>query len=468
MINIDVDLQAKQLEALKALNESSVVLYGGAKGGGKSWLVRFWQVMRRLKYPNTHGTIIRKTYGDLYDNHIKKFFEEYPELMKNYKSTDKILFFPNGSTLSFRYLDRESDLRNFQGAEYEDIVVDEITQHVEDVFKVLRSSNRTTKKGIKPKMFLTGNPGDIGHAWVKRIFVDRKFNPGEDPNDFAFIKAKVYDNKKLMEADPSYVDRLKALPEKVRRAYLDGDWNVFSGQYFTEWFPELHVVSPFEIPKDWARFRAIDWGFRPDPAVCGWYAVNPTGKTYKYREIEVNEMLPVEFANYIKRLSVYPDGQSEEIQYTVIDPSTFKHDSGESIAEQMYNKGQGIVLREADNTRVAGWTRLRAYLQFKRDDAGQVISEPILQVFSNCIHTIQHFPEMVHDERNPEDIKGKGLYDHQMDETRYFVMSRPLPTEVSVQSLKPTTLVNKAILDFKRAAKRRTESDSYIDDVYGF
>lgn len=465
-IKITADIQPKQLEALQALKVTPVVLYGGARGGGKSYLARLWQVLRRLKYPNTHGVIIRKTYPDLHDNHIKKFYEEYPELMKGFRGTDKILKFPNGSTLTFRYLDKEGDLRNYQGAEFEDIVVDEITQHSEEVFKVLRASNRTTKPNIEPRMLLTGNPGDIGHAWVKRVFIDRNLTTGEPEEDFAFVQAKVWDNKKLLDADPKYIARLEALPEKIRRAYLDGDWEIFAGQYFNEWNRDIHTIEPFAIPKDWARYRSIDWGYRPDPAVCGWYAVAPSGMVYKYREVEVNEMLPVDFAQYVKGLSVYPDGESEKIEYTVMDPSAFKHDTGESIAEQMYNNGNGIITQEADNTRVAGWTRLRAYIKWESKD-GRITKEPMLKVFTNCVHTIQHFPEMIHDERNPEDVKTKGLYDHQMDETRYFVMSRAMPAEVKPDKSEPVLGADIARRDFQKAVAKIKQGEQYIDDELG-
>src|SRR3990167_1368528 len=176
------------------------------------------------------------------------FFTEYPATAQWFHRGEKAIFWPNGSITEFSYLSNTDDVYTYQGREYEDISIDEITQHEEEVFKILRSSNRTTNPDIKPSMLLTGNPGGIGHAWARRIFVDRDFKPEENPKDFDFVQAKVWDNKALMDADPEYVKRLEDLPEDKRRAYLEGDWDVFAGQVFSEFRREKHVISPV-IPK---------------------------------------------------------------------------------------------------------------------------------------------------------------------------------------------------------------------------
>lgn len=138
--------------------------YGGAKGGGKSWLVRCREIARRLKYPNTQGLIVRRTFPELRANHISKMFQEYPQIKDWYNKSEKTIYYPNGSTTEFSYLKNTDDVYTYQGREYQDISVDEITQHEEEVFKTLRSSLRTSQSRIKPTVFLTGNPGGIGHC----------------------------------------------------------------------------------------------------------------------------------------------------------------------------------------------------------------------------------------------------------------------------------------------------------------
>lgn len=131
--------------------------------------------------------------------------------------------------------------------------------------------NRTTRTDISPRMYYTCNPGNVGHAWVKRLFIDRQYQQGENAEDYNFIPAKIYDNRILMNADPNYVKQLLALPEDLRRAHLDGDWDVHAGQYFREFSREKHVVAPFEIPHWWRRFRSMDWGYN-DPCCVLWHA----------------------------------------------------------------------------------------------------------------------------------------------------------------------------------------------------
>lgn len=258
---LKLSLQNKQRQALELLEKYPVLFYGGAKGGGKSYLARVWQLDRRLTYPATHGLIIRKTYPQLFENHVLKFFEEYPFMRSLYNKAEKIFYFPNGSTLTMSYLQTADDVYNFFGREYEDIAIDEAQDHKEIVFKILRGSNRTINPNIRPRILLTGNPGGIGHGWLKRIFVDGNFKEEEDPKDFAFLQAKVHDNPKLLEADPDYLARLKGLPEDKRRAYLDGDWDVFAGQVFTEFRRELHIIKPFLPKREFPHFLWIDWGY---------------------------------------------------------------------------------------------------------------------------------------------------------------------------------------------------------------
>ena len=194
-IRIEIKLQPKQREAFDKSIETPITFFGGARGGGKSFLIRAREVYRRLKYPGTKGLIVRKTYPELLSNHIRMFFVEYPETSRWFHRGEKAIFWPNGSITEFSYMKTTDDVYTYQGREYEDISIDEVTQHEEEVVKILRASNRTTKSDIKPTMLLTGNPGGVGHGWIKRLFIDRKLEEGEHPGDYAFIQSKVYDNQ---------------------------------------------------------------------------------------------------------------------------------------------------------------------------------------------------------------------------------------------------------------------------------
>lgn len=151
-------------------------------------------------------------------------------------------------------------------------------------------------------MYYTCNPGNVGHAWVKRLFIDRQYQQGENAEDYNFIPAKIYDNRILMNADPNYVKQLLALPEDLRRAHLDGDWDVHAGQYFREFSREKHVVAPFEIPHWWRRFRSMDWGYN-DPCCVLWHAADGEGRVFTYRELYVRQTLAGDVARRAVELS---------------------------------------------------------------------------------------------------------------------------------------------------------------------
>lgn len=172
------------------------------------------------------------------------------------------------------------------------------------MYSILRGSNRSSIPGIPAKTLLTFNPGDIGHVWLKRLFIDRRYNPNEDPKDYNFVQALVDDNPALMDNDPDYVRRLDAEPnEALRKAYRYGDWNIFAGQFFQEITKEVHFIKPFPIPDHWNRFGGYDYGFN-HPASFGWYATDEDGNTYKYRELVKAGKRVDEFA---ERLNTYSD-----------------------------------------------------------------------------------------------------------------------------------------------------------------
>ena len=204
--------------------------YGGARGGGKSWALRRKLVGLCLNYPGIRCLLIRRTLGELKSNHVVPLLKEYGEFIE-YSEGEKAIIFPGGSRIFLGYCSSDRDILRYQGQEYDVIAIDEATQLSEYQFSCFKASLRGVNDFPK-RMYLTCNPGGIGHAWVKRLFIDRNFRETEDPLEYRFIPALVYDNEALLRTDPSYVEQLRALPQRLRDAWLNGRWDVFEGQFF--------------------------------------------------------------------------------------------------------------------------------------------------------------------------------------------------------------------------------------------
>ena len=270
------------------------VCYGGARGGGKSWCVRQKAVLLAARWNGIRVLILRRTLVELRENHIR-ILRSMLNGIAAYKATDKVFEFPNGSVIAFGYCDSESDVDQYQGQEYDVVFLDEATQFTEYQFSTLTACVRGANDFPK-RMYLTCNPGGVGHAWVKRLFVDRQFKASERPEDYVFYRAKVTDNQILMEKDPDYVRQLDNLPPGLREAWRDGDWDVFVGQYFTEWNRETHVCEAFQPPEWWRWYISIDYGL--DMLAALLIGVDDIGKAYVVGEIYEG-----------RDLGITPDGQ---------------------------------------------------------------------------------------------------------------------------------------------------------------
>lgn len=224
--------QEKQKQFLLAKKKH--IGFGGARGGGKSWAVRTKAKLLALRYAGIRLLIVRRTYPELINNHIGILRTELLGIAK-YNDKDKVLKFHNGSSIHFAYCAKDADLDRLQGVEYDVIFLDEATQLSEFQMKAIIACLRGVNAFPK-RVYYTCNPGGQGHAYIKRIFIDRKYDEGEDPEDYEFIQSRVTDNAALLQAQPDYAKQLEALPQKLRRAWLEGDWNVFEGQFFEDFF----------------------------------------------------------------------------------------------------------------------------------------------------------------------------------------------------------------------------------------
>jgi len=400
------------------LSRARHTAYGGARGGGKSWAMRRKLVLMAFHYPSLNALLLRRTLNELRENHVLPLLKELSSIA-SYNATERVFKFPNGARLKLGYCDAETDVYQYQGQEYDAIGLEEATHFTEEQMRFIATCNRTTRTDVKPRMYYTCNPGGVGHAWVKRLFIDRVYREGEFASDYAFIPARVWDNAALINADPDYVRHLQALPEALRRAHLDGDWDALAGQYFAEFSRTKHVIEPFEIPSWWKRFRSVDWGYN-DPCAVLWHAVGPDGRIFTYRELYVTRMRADEVARRIVSLS-----EGETVSYTVASPDMWQKRGailkaeggfeGESIAELF--SLSGVHVTPADNSRVAGWQRVRSYLADAPD------GEPRIKIFAACENLIRTLPALVYDRHDREDAAAGE--DHAPESLRYALMSRP-------------------------------------------
>lgn len=391
--------------------------YGGARGGGKSWAMRRKLVLLAIHYEGLQLLLLRRTLPELTENHVRPLQTELSGFV-NYNQTQRVFTFPNGSRIKLGYCDNEQDVFRYQGQEYDVIGMEEATQFTESQMQFISTCNRSVRTDFSPRMYYTCNPGGVGHGWVKRLFIDRRYRASERAEDYVFITARVTDNPILMR-NPTYLTTLENLPEPLRRAHLDGDWDVLAGQYFGEFSRERHVAEPFSIPGTWRKFRAMDWGYH-DPCAVLWFAVAPGGRVYVYREYYERNVLSSETAKRIRFLT-----GNEAIAYTAASPDAWqcrgmdgsKDLSGMSIAE-VFAHG-GVPLVRADNARVAGWQRVREYLADSDDGL------PGLLIFRTCENLIRTLPMLTFDKRFMEDVSG-ACEDHAPEALRYGLMSRPV------------------------------------------
>jgi hypothetical protein len=441
-------LQDRQQAAEDALGNldgemSHELLYGGAAGPGKTEFLLWHAFHQCVQYPGLKVLMLRRTYTELRRSLVIRSLERFDRSLARYTITENTWKFGNGSTIEFGYCEADQDVYQYQSAEYDIVLWDELTQWKSPfpylyLFSRVRSRISTIVRGFVPHVVAATNPGGVGGAWVKARFVDtgppevRSVHEIELGDDVAygtriFIPGKLADNRYINRKQ--YTAGLAHLPEQQRDALLDGSWDTIEGQYFTEWHRHLHVVKPFPIPQWWTRLRCIDYGHFA-PWACLWLAFDQDGNAVLYREAYETQLTPRQQCEMIGASQM----PGEKFVYTVADPSMWaKTGVGVPIAQQYANNG--IPLRQAMNARVSGWARVREYLIARApvlDEHGEKVLDadgiplefPGLRVFSTCANFIRTFPMLVHDNVNPEDLDTDGE-DHAADALRYGLMSRP-------------------------------------------
>lgn len=402
--------------------------YGGARGGGKSWVARVKAELMALRYPGIRILILRRSFPELRENHIRPL-RSLCRGVARYKDSDKTLTFANGSVILFGYCASESDVLQYQGQEYDVIIMDEATQFTEYQFQTLTASLRGANSFPK-RFYLTCNPGGVGHAWVKRLFVDRDFKGSENPEDYVFIQAKVTDNPNLMEQDPGYVRMLDNLPPGLREAWRDGNWDVFAGQYFTEWDREVHVCAPFEIPEWWRRYVTLDYGL--DMLAAYLIAVDDRGMAYVLREVYEGKDLGegavgLNIHDAAERVRTLMAGERVTAVLAPPDLWAKQRESGKTTADLFAE--HGVYLTKASADRVAGWLAVKEWLRPFPDGEGGRTAK--LRIFPRCVNLIRTLPLLQYDEKKPSDASGEPHeLTHAPDAIRYFCASWTLGGEM--------------------------------------
>ena len=415
------------------------IAYGGARGGGKSWAVRAKAKLLALRYPGIKVLIVRRSLRELQNNHIDPLRQDLAGIAK-YKASDKRFEFPNGSTITFGYCACNGDMAQYQGAEYDVVFLDEAGQLQKAWIDAINACVRGTN-GFPKRTYYTLNPGGPSHGYFKRLFIDRRFETGEEPENYSFVQALVTDNRALMRQQPEYLKQLETLPPKLREAWLYGSWDVYEGQFFEDFrdAPEhyqdrqwTHVIAPFAPDKGWTVCRSYDFGYGK-PFSCAWWAVDYDGVIYRILELYGCTRTPNEGVKWtpdrqfaeIRRIETeHPWLKGREIT-GVADPAIWDASRGESVAQTAAR--YGVYFTPGDNERIAGWMQCHYRLQF--DENGY----PRMYVFKNCKAFIRTVPLMLYSQTRPEDLD-TAMEDHVCDEWRYFCMSRPVKPMMQAQT----------------------------------
>lgn len=393
------------------------IAYGGARGGGKSWAARTKAVMLALAHDGIQILLMRRTLAALRENHVIPLLRQLYDAVP-YKASTREFLFPNGSRIVLGYCAAETDVLQYQGQGYDVIFLEEATQFTEFQFQALTESNRSSglcKTDFRPRMYLTCNPGGVGHGWVKRLFIDRNYHGSETADDYRFIKSLVYDNPYLLQHSPDYVKNLENLPETRRKAMLYGDWDIFEGQYFSEFDRSIHVVSPFEIPRGWRRYISIDYGL--DMLACLWIAMDERGKAYVYKELYESGLIISDAARRIREVN---GGDEIAMRFAPPDLWNRRQETGKSAVDIFLENG--LYFYKSDNSRVQGWYDLKEWLKPYTDEMG--VRTARLVIFENCRNLIRTLPALQFDQRNPNDVAGEPHeLTHAPDALRGFVSS---------------------------------------------
>jgi len=455
MASFTINYQPTPKQAIFHASKANEILYGGAAGGGKTKAIIMDALFSCLKWPGITAVVFRRSYRELEDTDIKEAQASYPDGLAKYNVGRHEFTLLNGSKILFRHCENEADRFNYSGLEAQRMYFDELTTFTQVIYDFLKTRLRA-KKSLRcvPVVKSASNPGNIGHGWVKKQFVDA--GPYMEIREQEIYSEALHKAKKIRtQYIPSlamenpyitddYIFELEQKPEALKRALLNGDWDSFEGQVFTEFKDDpahyddrkwTHVINPFQIPLDWPRYMSFDYGYS-EPFSCQWWAIAPSrgggeGTVYLYREwygCVPNKadtgikLTPTQIMEGILEREEFEIRNNLRV-LRVADSSIFDKDRGDSIADQMapgyYGRHKGVVFSKCDKARIAGKMEVHERLRF--DSEGK----PGMYIFNTCKDWIRTVPNLPYDEKKREDVDTLAE-DHAYDSTRYFLMDHPV------------------------------------------
>lgn len=415
------------------------VLIEGSRGTGKSMIIRNDAHMRALAYPGYTYLIVRRTMPELKKSHLKFISAEMRKFGGTYHKTDYIATYHNGSVGFFSHCETEDDMLKLLSSEYCAIYFDEISTFTWAMVAKIASCVRVPENSGLTAIVRAGtNPIGVGAAECRRYFITKDVDPEQDPDydrsDWHSIHTTLDDNPYIDKGQ--YIKRLGAsgLPEHVRKAWLDGEW-VIEGAYFHDYRPSMlkdgqmvpwHVVEHVPLIKSkeglkeahehqWIQvYRAVDWGFSPDPCVCLWIAVLPNGRAFVLKEAQWKSKPAAYVAQEIVKLSA-----GMHIVDTYCDPTMFHGQEATDFRSvgDIFEEN-GVPLTQSRNDRAQAGYAIHEFLNTLCDD-----QYPQLQIYNfGCPNLVRTFPEQRIDKNHPERI-GNGN-DHWVISLAYFCMAR--------------------------------------------
>nr|WP_279538913.1 terminase family protein [Allobranchiibius sp. GilTou38] len=407
------------------------VLFGGAAGGGKSAALVADDLRDAVRYAGVRIAVFRRSYDELNESVIRQLasFGFGEALGASWNASDRELKFKNGSVIRYRYAETLVDASRRQGGEFQKLSLDERTLFAPGIVDMLQERLRSGSGMPVIGVRSTTNPGGPDHAAVRARYVDATDHGANVVRDgqgrsVRFIPAKVGDNPHV---DAGYRRQLEAIPDPARRAaMLDGSWDQFSGQFFTEWDRDRHLVPTFEVPQSWARCAGIDWGYAA-PWGCLWLAMDEDGRAYAYRERYGAKVGEVEQAQQV----LAAEDEDEDVVRFADDAMWTSRGSAKSVAEVYAEQGCHIITAHKGE-RASGWARVHSYLGeapaclYHREMGWETC--PKLHVLDGrCPNLVRTLPAMCHDPRKPEDLDTRGD-DHIIDCLRYALINVARPT----------------------------------------
>jgi hypothetical protein len=457
-MSTDFRLYPPQKLALTTL--ANEILYGGALGGGKSYLLRVASIIYSIEIPGLITYLFRRTFKEVLSNHIHTpggYLEMLHDLIEAgdvvYSKSDYSFTFWNGSRIQLAHSQYESDIYSHQGAQIGFLIIDEATHFTPMMIRFIRSRVRLGSLSVPPqwkkhfpRILYTSNPGGVGHLYFKSNFVDFGENqifqapPDEGKMTRIYIPAKMGDNKVLLANDPDYADRVRGMGDtSLVDAMLEGNWDSLTvGGFSDVWKAKYHVVKPFKIPSSWKIRRGYDYGYSA-PAAVVWFAISdgtdfvddegnecwvPKGTRFAINELYfVNKRLEgLKLSGLVQgeRIKAYERDEDMGIIHPgPADNSIFSREGGPSIADEMLSSGiKFIRSNKSPGSRVLGVQVMRNLLVAS---TRRPMERPGFFVFNTCFNIIRTLPNLSCDDKNMEDINSMDE-DHLWDVIRYEVL----------------------------------------------